>query len=55
LDNFRFFPVHAEVKATYFELDAQDKPGKQVATTSGFVNLHANESGKMNLEKIMVK
>ncbi len=50
LDNFRFFPVHAEVKATYFELDAQDKPGKQVATASGFVDLHANASGKMNLE-----
>lgn len=50
LENFRFFPVHAEVKATYFELDAQDKPGKQVATASGFVDLHANASGKMNLE-----
>lgn len=50
LDNFRFFPVHAEVKATYFELDAQDKPGKQVATASGFVDLHANASGKLNLE-----
>lgn len=50
LDNFRFLPVHAEVKATYFELDAQDKLGKQVATASGFVDLHANSSGKMNLE-----
>jgi len=50
LDNFRFSPVHAEVKATYFELDEQDKPGKQVATANGFVDLHANASGKLTLE-----